>query len=111
LTDNMRQVEPDAIEAELDNAWREENASVLASGGHAGTRSSVLTLVAYTTDEVGALRTLRAIESLTTQHPSRSIIVMPTAQNLSGKPLEAYIKASAQSANGVTSYGERIVLC
>lgn len=111
LTDNMRQVEPEAIETELDNAWREENASVLASGGHAGTRSSVLTLVAYTTDEVGALRTLRAIESLTTQHPSRSIIVMPKAQNPSGKPLEAFIKASAQTANGVTSYGEQIVLC
>lgn len=110
LTDNMRQVEPEAIESELDTAWREENASVLASGGHAGSRSSVLTLVTYTTDEVGAARTLHAIESLTTQHPSRSIIVTPTAQNPSGKPLEAYIKTSSQSANGVTSYGEQIVL-
>ena len=95
LTDDMRPVEPDAIETALDTAWREENASVLASGGHAGSRSSVLTLVAYTTDEAGATRTRRAIQALTTQHPSRSIIVSPTAQNPSGKPLEAYIGTRA----------------
>ena len=111
LTDDMRPVEPDAIETALDTAWREENASVLASGGHAGSRSSVLTLVAYTTDEAGATRTRRAIQALTTQHPSRSIIVSPTAQNPSGKPLEAYIGTRAITANGVTSYGEEIVLC
>lgn len=111
LTDDMRQVEPDAIETALDAAWREENASVLAAGGHAGSRSSVLTLVAYTTDAIGAARTRRAIQRLTTQHPSRSIIVSPSAQNPSGKPLEAYIGTRALTANGVTSYGEEIVLC
>ena len=111
LTENMRQVEPDAIEQELDNAWREANAAILASGGHAGTRSSVLTLVAYATDEASAERTLRAIAGLTTQHPSRSIVVTPTASTQSGRPLEAYVNTRAMNANGVTSYGEEIVLC
>src|SRR5579864_9457377 len=100
LTENMRQVEPDAIERELDNSWREENAAALAAGSHAGTRSSVLTLVAYATDETSAQQTLRAIEKLTTQHPSRSIVVTPTAQTPSGRPLEAYINTRAITANG-----------
>ncbi len=111
LTETMRQVEPDAIEKELDNAWREANAAMLASGGHAGTRSSVLTLVAYATDETSAERTLRAIAALTTQHPSRSIVVMPKASTPSGRPLEAYVNTRQMTANGVTSYGEEILLC
>ena len=111
FTADMHQVEPDAIERELDNAWREENASALAAGGRAGTRSSVLTLVVYATDEASAERTLRTIETLTTQHPSRSIIVAPTAANPSGRPLEAYIKTHAMTTGGVSSYGEEIVLC
>lgn len=110
LTENMRQVEPDAIERELDNAWREENAAALAVGRHAGARSSVLTLVAYATDEVAAEQTLQAIETLTTQHPSRSIVVTPTAETPSGRPLEAYIKTRATTSNGITNYGEEIVL-
>jgi len=111
LTEKMRQVEPDAIERELDNSWRAENAAVLAAGGHAGTRSSVLTLVAYATNETSAARTLRAIEALTTQHPSRSIIVTPIEATASGRPLEAYINTRAMTTNGATSYGEEIVLC
>ncbi len=111
LTQAMRRVEPDAIEAELDNAWRAENAAVLSTGGHAGTRSSVLTLVVYATDEASAERTLHAIETLTTQHPSRSILVIPTTATESGRPLEAYIRTLALNTNGVTSYGEEIVLC
>ncbi|HZC08021.1 MAG TPA: glucose-6-phosphate dehydrogenase assembly protein OpcA [Ktedonobacterales bacterium] len=111
LTENMRQVEPDAIESELDNAWRAENAAVLAAGGHAGTRSSVLTLVAYATNETSAERTLRAIRRLTTQHPSRSIIVNPVAQTPTGRPLEAFINTRAITANGATGYGEEVILC
>lgn len=111
LTADMHQVEPDAIERELDNAWREENAAALAAGGHAGTRSSVLTLVVYSTDEASAESTLRAIETLTTQHPSRSIIVAPMAETPSGRPLEAYIKTRATMTGGVGSYGEEVVLC
>lgn len=111
LTDKMRQVEPDAIEQELDNSWRQENAAALAAGGHAGSRSSVLTLVVYTSDETSAARTMRAIGSLTTQHPSRSIVVTSQAKTTSGKPLEAYISTKTMAANGVTSYGEQVVLC
>lgn len=110
LTENMRQVEPDAIESELDNAWRAQNAAVLAAGGHAGTRSSVLTLVVYATGEESADRTLRAIRRLTTQHPSRSIIVNPVAQTPNGRPLEAFINTRAITAGGTTSYGEEIIL-
>lgn len=111
LTKNMRQVEPDAIERELDNAWREANAAALAAGHHAGARSSVLTLVAYATDEAAAEQTVQAIETLTTQHPSRSILVIPMAETPSGHPLEAYIKTRATTTNGVTNYAEEIALC
>lgn len=111
LTDNMRQVEPDTIEQELDNSWRQENAAALAAGGHAASRSSVLTLVVYTSDETSAARTMRAISSLTTQHPSRSIVVTSQAKTASGKPLEAYIGTKSLNSNGVTSYGEQVVLC
>lgn len=111
LVENMRQVEPDAIERELDNSWREENAAALDAGGHAGTRSSVLTLVAYATDEASAQQTLRAIETLHTQHPSRTIVVTPTPETPGGRPLEAYINTRANTANGMTAYGEEIVLC
>lgn len=110
LTDSMRQVEPEAIEQELDNSWRRENAAALAAGGHAGSRSSVLTLVAYASDESSAGRTMRAINALTTQHPSRSIVVIPQTTTSSGRPLEAYISTSGRTANGMTSFGEQIVL-
>ncbi len=111
LTGTMRQVEPDAIERELDNSWREQNASALASGGHVGTRSSVLTLVVYATDEASAQQTLQAIEALTTQHPSRAIVVTPVASENDGRPLEAFITTRALNFGGVTSYGEEVVLC
>ncbi|HEX8731062.1 MAG TPA: glucose-6-phosphate dehydrogenase assembly protein OpcA [Ktedonobacterales bacterium] len=110
LTDSMRLVEPDAIERELDNLWRENNAAALAAGGHADARSSVLTLVVYASGEPAAAQSLQAIQTLTTQHPSRSIVVMPTAATQSGRPLEAYIRTRATSANGMTTYGEEIVL-
>lgn len=110
LTDNMRLVEPDAIERELDNLWRENNAAALAAGGHADARSSVLTLVVYASSETAAEQSLQAIETLTTQHPSRSIVVMPTAATQSGRPLEAYIRTRSITANGMTNYGEEILL-
>lgn len=111
LTDKMRQVEPDEIEQELDNSWRQENAAALAAGGHAGARSSVLSLVAYARDEASAERTLDAVAALTTQHPSRVIVVTPMDTTPSGKPLEAYINTRGMTMNGVTSFGEEIVLC
>lgn len=110
FTDSMRRVEPDAIESELDTLWRENNAAALAAGGHADARSSVLTLVVYASSAAAAEQSLQAIETLTTQHPSRSIVVMPTAETQSGHSLEAYIRTRSTTANGMTNYGEEIVL-
>lgn len=111
LTAGLRQVEPETIEKSLDAAWREANAAALAGGGQAGARSSVMTLVAYSGDADEATTTLRVIEGLTTQHPSRSIVVAPTAGNPSGRQLEAFINTQAISSSGSTRYGEEIVLC
>ena len=109
LTATMRKVEADAVEQELDNSWREANASALASGVHAGTRNSVLTLVVYTDGAEQAQRALSAIEEMTSQHPSRAIIVVPQKQN-GGAAVETYISTQIQTRNGALSYGEEIVL-
>ncbi len=61
--------------------------------------------------KLAAAQALRAIETLNTQHPSRSIVVMPTTATKNGRPLEAYIRTRATSSNGMSNYGEEIVLC
>src|SRR5215472_13729488 len=110
LTNAMRQVDPSAIETELDNDWRGNNAKALASGGQAAARSSVLTLVIYSNDDDQARRALEAVDALTGQHPSRSVIVAPLDPSQSNKALEAYIRTRAEGFSGAISYGEEIVL-
>jgi glucose-6-phosphate dehydrogenase assembly protein OpcA len=110
LTNAMRQVDPSAIETELDNDWRGNNAKALASGGQAAARSSVLTLVIYSNDDDQARRALESVDALTGQHPSRSVIVAPLDPSQSNKALEAYIRTRAEGFSGAISYGEEIVL-
>ncbi|MEO7001534.1 MAG: glucose-6-phosphate dehydrogenase assembly protein OpcA [Ktedonobacterales bacterium] len=109
VTLTMRQVDPTAIETELDNSWRMANASALASGGHAGTRNSVMTLLAYTGGDEQTRRALTAIEAMTAQHPSRAIIVVPQ-RDTSGAPIEAYVATQTQNVTGAPAYGEEIVI-
>lgn len=109
VTMTMRQVDPTAIETELDNSWRVANASALASGVHAGTRNSVMTLLTYTGGDEQTRRALTAIEAMTAQHPSRAILVVPQ-RDRDGAPIEAYIATQMQNITGAPSYGEEIVI-
>jgi glucose-6-phosphate dehydrogenase assembly protein OpcA len=110
LTSAMRQVEPSIIETELDNDWRKANARALAGGGQAAARTSVLTLVIYSDTDIQAQRALKAVRTLTSQHPSRCVIVAPLDASASDKPLRAYIQTRSENTGGAMSYGEEIVL-
>jgi len=105
----MRRVEVDSIERELDNMWRETNASALASGSHPGTRNSVLTLVVFTYGEEAAQRTRSIVNAMVGMHPSRSVIIAPLSSH-DGPPLEAYIATGLYNGGAGASYGEQIVL-
>ena len=109
LTSGMRPVKPDAIEKELDNLWREANANALASGGYAGSRNSVMTLVVYTRDDAQASNVLHIVESLANQHPSRAIVVV-AQPGRSESAVEAYIATHQERTAGAGSYGEEILL-
>jgi glucose-6-phosphate dehydrogenase assembly protein OpcA len=102
----MRPVALDAVERELDNMWREANASVVSSG-HAYSRNSVMTLVAVAQSRDKATRVLEVIHDLTNQHPSRAIVVAADPGD-EGEAIRAYI--STFVAPGSQSYGEDIVV-
>src|SRR5262245_50486287 len=78
----------DAGERELDNLWRDANARVAATATHAIARNSVLTLVIFTHRHIDAEQLLRAVHSLTTQHPSRAIAVSADPQQ--GDAIQSY---------------------
>ena len=103
----MRPVALDAVESELDNLWRDANARVAATSGHAIARNSVLTLVAFTHGEDDARHLLRRIHALSTQHPSRAIIVAAEPHDR-GHDMRAYI--STYTSTDLASYGEDIVV-
>jgi glucose-6-phosphate dehydrogenase assembly protein OpcA len=71
--DEAREVPLGQIEATLAQLGREAS---LHNGGQMAARSSVMTLVAYARGTEQGARVGRAIEGLTGQHPSRSIILM-----------------------------------
>ncbi len=74
-----RQEAPDVplgqIESVLARMWRDADAVTLAAGGQILARNSVMTLVVYAHGAKQARYAARAIEGLTGQHPSRSIIL------------------------------------
>lgn len=104
---SMRQVTLDTIEQELDSSWREANAYLASTAGHGIARNSVLTLVVITQGLTEAQLLLDAIHTLSSQHPSRAIIVSADP-NQSGQEMQAHI-ATYVDKNGV-SYGEDIVI-
>jgi glucose-6-phosphate dehydrogenase assembly protein OpcA len=104
---SMRPVALDAIERELDNMWRETNASVAATGGHAYSRNSVMTLVVCTQSSDQAERVLHVIHGISGQHPSRAIVLAADPRN-EGQAIQA--RTSTFVAPGSQSYGEDIVI-
>jgi glucose-6-phosphate dehydrogenase assembly protein OpcA len=104
---SLRPIELGKIEPELDAMWRETNAHIAATGAHAVARNSVLTLVVYTTGRSSAAQLLEVIHTLSSQHPSRAIIVSADPQS-PGSDIQAYI-ATYVSAE-TNSYGEDIIL-
>jgi glucose-6-phosphate dehydrogenase assembly protein OpcA len=103
----MRPVQLDSIERELDNLWRKANEQVALSGGVAYSRNSVLTLVAYTTSIAQANHVLTIAHQLTSQHPSRAIVIAADPE-AAGSEISAYVGAHV-GAEG-SSYGEDIVI-
>lgn len=104
---SLRPVKLDAVESELDKMWREANTSVAATGGQAYARNSVLTLVAFTSGQTEAQRVINIVHGLTTQHPSRAIVIQaePTQQ---GNAIAAYV--GTQVGANAASYGEDIAI-
>ena len=104
---SMRQVRLESIEQELDGMWREANAYIASTSGHGVSRNSVLTLVVVTQQQAEAQLLLDSIHTLSSQHPSRAIIVIADP-NQPGQEMDAriatYVGASA------SSYGEDIVV-
>lgn len=104
---SMRPVDLDAVERELDNMWRETNASAAASGGNAYSRNSVLTLVSFIQDQSQSARIIDAIHHLTTTHPSRAVVAVASEkQATSGLRAAVGTFVSPDS----TCYGEDILL-
>jgi glucose-6-phosphate dehydrogenase assembly protein OpcA len=101
----LRPVQLDAVERELDNLWRDANARIAATAAHAIARNSVLTLVLFTQRRADAEQLLRAVHSLTTQHPSRAVAVSADPQQ-QGDAIQSYIGTYVDSA----SYGEDILI-
>lgn len=104
---SMRQVQLDAIEQELDGSWREANAYLASTAGHGIARNSVLTLVVVTQGLTEAQLLLDAIHTLSSQHPSRAIIVSadPTQP---GQEMRAHV--ATYVGENTASYGEDIVI-
>src|SRR5215470_13231464 len=86
----LRPVQLDAVERELDNLWRDANARIAATAAHAIARNSVLTLVIFTQRRADAEQLLRAVHALTTQHPSRAVAVSADPQQ-QGNAIQSYI--------------------
>lgn len=103
----MRPVMLETVESELENMWRETNTQMAMTGGHGFSRNSVLTLVVCTQSLEQAQRVISVVHDMTTQHPSRAIVVAADPSQ-SGHDIQAYVGTyvGADSA----SYGEDIVL-
>ncbi len=105
--EGLRPVGLDAVEHELDNAWRDMNARLSSSAGPAIARNSVHTLVAYAHSRTEADQLLRIIHTLTSQHPSRAVIVSAEPR-LRGDQMQGYI-GTYIGEDGAT-YGEDILI-
>src|SRR5260370_1521950 len=103
----LREVPLEAIERELDNMWREHNASVARGTSQAESRNSVLKLVAFPQGPQHARQVLEAIPALTMQHPSRAIIVSADPADR-GNGMRAHIGTYVSPDS--SSYGEDLVV-
>lgn len=103
----LRPVRLDAVEQELDNLWRDTNAHILASADHGTTRNSVHTLVAFANGRSDADQLLQIVHTLTSQHPSRAIIVSADPRQR-GNEMQGYI--GTYIGQDGASYGEDILI-
>jgi glucose-6-phosphate dehydrogenase assembly protein OpcA len=104
---SMRPTPLGNVEVELDTMWREANARIPITGAPALSRNSVLTLVVYTTGLATAVQLIDVIHTLSSQHPSRAIIISADPGR-TGDGIEARISTYVNSeTNG---YGEDILL-
>jgi hypothetical protein len=93
-------VDIQAIDAALESLREEAGDAAPAEGAALGTRTSVLTLVAYALDAAAAQRAEETIANLPEYHPSRSIIVL--AQPSDGEPcIDARLSAHCHIAPGL----------
>jgi glucose-6-phosphate dehydrogenase assembly protein OpcA len=104
---SLRQIDLRKIEPELDAMWRETNAHIAATGAPAVARNSVLTLVVYTTGRSSAAQLLEVIHTLSSQHPSRAIVVAADPQEKGSEIRASIATYVSQETN---SYGEDVVL-
>src|SRR5215469_3703611 len=104
---SLRPIELGKIEPELDAMWRETNTHIAATGAHAVARNSVLTLVVYTTGRSSAAQLLDVIHTLSSQHPSRAIVVAADPQEKGSEIRASIATYVSPEAN---SYGEDVVL-
>lgn len=103
----LRPVGLDAMEQELDSAWRNTNAALSSSSGHAIARNTVHTLVAYAHSRAEADQLLRIVHTLNSQHPSRAIIVSAEPRQR-GDEMQGYV--GTYIAEDGSSYGEDILI-
>jgi glucose-6-phosphate dehydrogenase assembly protein OpcA len=109
LNKQFHEVALASIETELDRLWREVNERALAAGGTAVSRNMVLTLMAYAADAAQAQTALAATEELSSQHPSRTIVILPEP-NEQDSGISAHVRVHYDASGATLGYGEEIVI-
>ena len=109
LTQQFRQVALGEIENTLDDLWREVTEAARAAGGNTVSRNTVLTLVAYTAAAEHARIALATVEELTSQHPSRAIVLVAEPER-QGALVDARVAIHSEGSGPSAAYGEEIVI-
>ncbi len=109
LNKRFHQVPLGDVELELDRLWREVNESALAAGEAAVSRNMVHTLVTYTAKPEDAQVALTSVEELASQHPSRSIILLPEP-DAPEATIDTHVAVHYVRSGTSEGYGEEIVV-
>jgi glucose-6-phosphate dehydrogenase assembly protein OpcA len=97
------------LEPALDRLWGEANENAVAASGLHVSRNTALTLVVYCTSAEQSPAALAASEEATTQHPARTIVLVPEPAQ-QGSQLDASIAVHRQGAGSTAAYGEEITI-
>ncbi len=109
FTKQFRPVALGEIENTLDDLWREVTEAARAAGGNTVSRNTVLTLVAYTAAAEQARIALDTVEELTSQHPSRAIVLVAEPER-QGALVDARVAIHSEGSGPSAAYGEEIVI-